>query len=510
MLFHSQEFLFVFLPVTVLGTYFARRLGNLPSIAWLFGCSLFFYGFGDFAQEGISGFNWGHVGLINFSIGFNFLIGRRIARDSQTSRRFLIYGIALNLGLLAFFKYTDLFASTLLGIAGRPFEGLGLELPLAISFFTFQQIAFLVDLNKGKMGLPLFRNYLLFVAFFPQLIAGPIVKCQKIVPQLKGGCLARIDKRLFWSGLCLFSIGIFKKAFLADEIRPIADAAFHVLSDGEVLSFAEAWAGATAFSFQIYFDFSAYSDIAIGLGLLFGLRLPINFNSPYKAVSIMDFWRRWHITLSEFLRDYLYIPLGGNRAGVRQGVVNVLIVMLLGGLWHGASWNFMVWGGLHGIFIVISHLLRRLGGRKPAGETSTWRRWISCAFTFALVTLAWTFFRSPDFGHSISMVKSMIGINGIDLPRSFGLGDWGPLRSQGLSPNMFLNLNLMPVLGLFGFLIWLAPNSQNLVGIDFTRQDISTPSMPSGKVIFMCGILLFFGLKSSFEIITYDYLYFRF
>jgi alginate O-acetyltransferase complex protein AlgI len=221
----------------------------------------------------------------------------------------------------------------------------------------------------------------------------------------------------------------------------------------------------------------------------------------------MDFWRRWHITLSEFLRDYLYIPLGGNRAGVTQGVVNVLIVMLLGGLWHGASWNFMVWGGLHGVFIGISHLLRRFGVPKSAGETSTWRRLISCAFTFALVTLAWTFFRSPDFGHSLSMVKSMIGFNGIDLPRTFGLGEWGLLRSQGLFPNSILNLNLIPLLVLFGFLIWLAPNSQKLVRVDCTRKDIS---MPSIRIIFLCGILLFFGLKSSFEIITYDYLYFRF
>jgi alginate O-acetyltransferase complex protein AlgI len=187
MLFHSQEFLFLFLPITVLGTYFARKFGNLPSIAWLFGCSLFFYGFGNFAQEGFSGLNWGHLALINFSIGFNFLIGKQVVGANQTSRLFLIFGITVNLGFLAFYKYADLFISTLLGITGRPFEGLGLELPLAISFFTFQQIAFLVDLNKGKMGLPRFRNYLLFVAFFPQLIAGPIVKCQKIVPQLKGG-----------------------------------------------------------------------------------------------------------------------------------------------------------------------------------------------------------------------------------------------------------------------------------------------------------------------------------
>jgi len=250
MLFHSQVFLFLFLPIALMGTFFFRRMGNTLAILWLSACSLFFYGFGEFDKEGLQGFAWHHLLLILFSIGFNFILGKKMFLSAKGTSHWLIFGICTNLLLLAYFKYADLIAKSLLNLAGKEFGSFHIELPLAISFFTFQQIAFLIDLRNRKMDLPNFRDYLLFVAFFPQLIAGPIVKCQNIVPQLKAGRLAKINPAHFWTGVCLFSFGIAKKAYLADGIRPLSDAAFGAASEGKVLSFAEAWAGAMAFGFQ--------------------------------------------------------------------------------------------------------------------------------------------------------------------------------------------------------------------------------------------------------------------
>ena len=506
MLFHSQEFLFLFLPFAFLGTLLIRRYGNTPAILWLSCCSLFFYGFGEFKEHGFEGFAWSHLGLILFSIGFNFLLGKKLFHTEQKKSNWLFLGICTNLLLLGYFKYADFLAKTIFNFSGQDFDSFEIELPLAISFFTFQQIAFLVDLRKRQMALPRFRDYLLFVAFFPQLIAGPIVKCQNIVPQLKAGHLAQLKPAYFWTGICLFAIGLTKKSFLSDSIRPLSDDAFVAVSEGKVLSFAEAWAGVMAFGFQIYFDFSAYSDIAIGLGFLFGLQLPINFNSPYKARSIIDFWRRWHITLSEFLRDYLYIPLGGNRSGFQRSLVNVMIVMLLGGLWHGASWNFVIWGGLHGLLIAGNHVLR---SRTKQGKDSMLKTCINVVFTYMLVTIIWTFFRAVEFSHALSMVQSMIGLNGLDLPR-FMNWNFGAITSGGMLPTQILRREILILLPILAMIAWFLPNSQKMLGINLNDPTKPEPQMPKGWIIFVAGMLLFFGLKSSFEVITFEYLYFRF
>jgi D-alanyl-lipoteichoic acid acyltransferase DltB (MBOAT superfamily) len=475
-----------------------------PKIAlwWAMVCSVFFYGF----------HGWEHIPLLLGSIALNYGLGLAIEKrkGTPTSSRLLALGVTVNLIFLAIFKYADFLLSNLASFTDSAATTSGIALPLAISFFTFQQIAYLVDLRKEKISTPTFGSYCLFVTFFPQLIAGPIVRCQRIMPQIVKGTLGQFSRETLWAGLCLFSLGLFKKTCLADGIRPLADEVFAAAQDGTILSLAEAWTGATAFGLQIYFDFSAYSEMALGLGLLFGLRLPLNFNSPYKATNIIDFWRCWHITLSEFLRDYLYKPLGGNRSGMTRGIVNIFIVMALGGLWHGAAWTFVAWGIMHGILIGSNHLLRAWRGMPNQGKPdSLAKTWLFRLMTFACVTLAWVFFRSQEFGQAFEMLESMLGLNGIDLPRSFGNLEQGAfLRSGGLLPHQVADITLLPLLPVLLGIVWFTPNAMQLLKID-CDENISVP-LPSAKITFLCGILLFFGLKVSFETITHDFLYFRF
>ena len=309
MLFNEQTFLFYFFPVVIVGVLVFRLRSSYLTSWWIILTSFFFYGF----------HGWQHLPLLILSVLVNYGIGLGIEKMAvkRSGHNLLIFGIVCNLLILAIYKYADFIISSF-----HLAYSLNLTLPLAISFFTFQQIAYLVDLRKGKMTTPSFTHYIIFISFFPQLIAGPIVRCQEMIPQLQKGLLGKLSSKNFWSGICLFSIGLFKKSCLADGIRPLVDAIFVVSSDGITLSLAEVWVAVLSFGLQIYFDFSAYSEMALGLGLILGLRLPLNFDSPYKAVNIVDFWRRWHITLSEFLRDYLYKPLGGNRLGVYRGVFN--------------------------------------------------------------------------------------------------------------------------------------------------------------------------------------------
>ena len=318
-------------------------------------------------------------------------------------------GVAFNLGLLGYFKYTDF----LIGIANdavatsMPMQGI--VLPLAISFFTFQQIAYLVDVYQGKTTDPDFIHYCLFVSFFPQLIAGPIVHHGEIIPQFRSPNALRLDARRIAVGAAIFGIGLYKKVVLADGIAPYADRVFDAGS-GMAPGIIDAWSGALAYSFQIYFDFSAYSDMAIGIALIFRIRLPLNFNSPYKAVNIIDFWHRWHMTLSRFLRDYLYFPLGGNRKGRTRRHVNLMVTMLLGGLWHGAGWNFVIWGGLHGLYLVINHFWRGLRAKLgwAPDKPNAMGRVLGCAITYPAVVVAWVFFRAPDLDTALMILRGMV------------------------------------------------------------------------------------------------------
>jgi D-alanyl-lipoteichoic acid acyltransferase DltB (MBOAT superfamily) len=300
-------------------------------------------------------------------------------------------------------------------------SGIGAEtilLPLAISFFTFQQIAYLVDAYEGLTREYNFLHYCLFVTFFPQLIAGPIVHHREMLPQFASDTIYRFNQSTFTAGLTTFCLGLFKKVIIADGAATYATPVFDAAEAGEILTFFEAWTGAFGYTIQLYFDFSGYSDMAIGLGMMFGIRLPLNFFSPYKAVNIIDFWRRWHMTLSRFLRDYLYIPLGGSRRGKVRRYVNLMVTMLLGGLWHGAGWTFVAWGALHGFYLVVNHAwhaVRRSLGHNLE-KTTLAGRTLSRIVTLTAVIFAWVLFRAESFGGAMSIISGMVGLNGFALP----------------------------------------------------------------------------------------------
>lgn len=409
--FHSVEFVFAFLPIVAIGYFILGRLA--PDVRWPLGwmlvASLLFYGWGDQS----------FVLLIVGSTIFNFLASRclarlRAAKRERTASSVLTAGIVANLLVLGYFKYANFFADNLGALLGIHPVSISIALPLAISFFTLQQIAYLVDVRRGFANEPSFLRYMLFVTFFPQLIAGPIVHHTEMLPQFREHS-RRVHAGDMAEGLSLFILGLAKKIIFADTLAEIADPVFASADSGGAPSFFFAWFGLLAFSFQIYFDFSAYSDMAIGLARMFSIRLPMNFMSPYKATSVIDFWRRWHMTLSRFLRDYVYIPLGGNRLGPWRHYCNLILTMLIGGLWHGASWAFVVWGGLHGLYLVINHLWEKMA---PSVATCSGRigRLAGATLTFLAVTVAWIFFRAETFEGALAIFRGIVGGNGVYLP----------------------------------------------------------------------------------------------
>src|SRR5579863_7957836 len=344
MLFSSYTFLFQFLPAVALAFAAARLHSPRAGILVLVGASLFFYG------------AWRPVYLLLLiaSIGANFSLGL-LMEDGSRRRAVGMLGVSLNLALLCYFKYANFILDSVTALTGAPLPFVNIVLPLGISFFTFQQIAYLVDVMRGAKVERDVVSYTLFVSFFPHLIAGPLVHHAEMIPQFKRARTSR-SAVLAARGLAIFVSGLFKKVVIADNLAQFVSPVFLQADTGGGVTTPWAWLATSAYTFQIYFDFSGYSDMAIGLALLFGIRLPVNFRSPYKATSIVEFWRRWHITLSRFLRDYLYIPLGGNRLGEQRRYLNLMVTMLLGGLWHGAGWNFLIWGGLHGLYLCVNHL----------------------------------------------------------------------------------------------------------------------------------------------------------
>jgi D-alanyl-lipoteichoic acid acyltransferase DltB (MBOAT superfamily) len=399
MLFSSYTFLFQFLPATVLAFAAARRHSPRAGIMVLVGASLFFYG----------AWRPGYLLLFAASVAVNFALGLRM-EDPFRRRGIGTFGVALNLAVLCYFKYTNFIFDSLNTLTGAPLPFVNIILPLGISFFTFQQIAYLVDVMRGAKVERDIVSYTLFVSFFPHLIAGPLVHHAEMIPQFKRGRTGR-SAVLAARGLAIFAAGLFKKVVIADNLAQFVSPVFAHLDAGGGVTTPWAWLATLAYTLQIYFDFSGYSDMAIGLALLFGIRLPVNFRSPYQATSIIEFWRRWHITLSRFLRDYLYIPLGGNRLGEQRRYINLLVTMLLGGLWHGAGWNFLVWGGLHGIYLSINHLWRGWRGSKPelsiAGLMVKGACW---AITFFAVVVAWVFFRAKTAAGAWQMLQGLFGV----------------------------------------------------------------------------------------------------
>lgn len=394
MVFSSPEFLFLFLPLIVLGYYLLLRFQQTRAItAFLFAASLLYYAY--WRPEN----TW----LILASIGVNYGLGQLIAQADRFRRTLFAAGIALNLSALGYYKYTDFAISSLNTLLHTDFPLRGIVLPIGISFFTFQQIAYLSDIytKKHDPAHEGFLNYCCFVCFFPQLIAGPIVHHQEMMPQFFNSGNHSVHWENIYHGLLILSIGLAKKVLIADNLSPIVHYCFDETGS---LTFLEAALGSISYTLQLYFDFSGYSDMAIGCALFFNIHLPWNFNSPYKATDIQDFWRRWHITLSRWLRDYLYIPLGGNRRGTGRTLGNLFVTFLLGGLWHGAAWTFVLWGALHGLALA-GHRIWSQMFRKKMPAVPAW------LLTFAFINAAWIVFRAPSFERVRKFIDAFLGYN---------------------------------------------------------------------------------------------------
>ena len=441
MLFNSYEFIFAFLPIAFF-IYFlllSKRL-IVGAKAFLVFSSLFFY----------SWWNIIYLPLILGSMLFNYAVGNSLNSSSSNVRInkkvLLTIGIIANLSMLGYFKYADFFISNVNYFIEDGLPLLELALPLAISFFTFQQIAYLVDSYKGETSEYDFLNYSLFVTFFPQLIAGPIVHHKEMMPQFASRWNLVKNYKNIATGLFIFSIGLFKKVVIADTFAVWATNGF---DKAEVLNLVEAWATSLSYTYQLYFDFSGYTDMAIGAALLFNIKLPINFNSPYKAKDIQDFWRRWHMTLSRFMRDYIYIPLGGNKNGNYKACINVFSVALISGLWHGAGWTFIIWGAMHGIALVIHRIWKQLGF-----NMNSILAWF---ITFNFINITWVFFRAKEWEDALKVLNGMFFGN-LVLPYKFSeqlqflsnygveFGNW-MISIQGDNKTiLFVLLMIIPIL----------------------------------------------------------------
>lgn len=474
MLFSSLTFLVYFLPTVLIVSYLLSKCVSRDlNICFLVVGSFIFYSW-NFPP---------HFVLLASSIAGNFVLGNLLLKHPR--KWLLVVGVAGNLMLLGWFKYAGLVVSTITDITGSSVVFGAIALPLAISFFTFQQIAYLVDIYRKEIKPGNFLEYTFFISFFPQLIAGPIVHYKEMIPQLKQSRFLRFCGLDLVAGALLFSIGLAKKVLIADELRFGADQIFNAAANGIEPSMIESWIGVLCYSFQIYFDFSGYSDMALGLGRMFGIKLPVNFFSPYKSTSIIDFWRRWNITLSHFLRDYLYYALGGNRKGKVLRYANLFVVMLLGGLWHGASWTFVVWGGLHGLYLMINHAWRHFYG-KPLSP------FIAIPLTFGAVAVAWVFFRADNFTDAFTILTAMFALG------SQSVWDMGLFHEQ---------LSLYWMLVVAAMIVWLLPNMIELIA-KYERSELSNPQINS---FVIAGALLFsISFFKVYSIGTYEFLYFQF
>jgi len=404
MLFNSYEFIFVFLPVSFfIYFYLNHKRLTIASKGWLVFASLFFY----------SWWNIVYLPLILVSVLFNFSIAKAMEGFIESRKTFLSknsllkIGLLFNIGLLVYFKYMDFFISNINTALGSDIELLHLALPLAISFFTLQQIAFLIDSYEGLAKEKKFLDYAVFVTFFPQLIAGPIVHHKEMMPQFASVKNKVKNYNNIALGLFIFSIGLFKKVVIADTFAIWATAGFDTAI---TLNLLEAWATSISYTFQLYFDFSGYTDMAIGAALLFNIKLPINFNSPFKATGIIDFWQRWHITLTSFITAYIYTPLvkSFKNLSIHKAMVATLITFLIAGLWHGASWMFVIFGGLHGIALVVNNYWKK--SKLKINKILAW------FITFNFVNIAFIFFRAKEWSDAIKVLGSMFSLDNIVLP----------------------------------------------------------------------------------------------
>ncbi len=498
MVFSSPSFLFVFLPILVVIYLFCAKKQKHTHLL-LVVASLLFY-----AQ-----WNPYYLLLLLASIGSNYVGNAKLRRSKKKNHLVLL--ILVNLIPLFLYKYFGFGTEVLNQLLEMGLPIWEPVLPLGISFFTFQQITYQIDTYKGIGEKSSFLDYTLFVTFFPQLIAGPIVHHQEMMPQFNKETPYSFIERLPVAGM-LFSMGLAKKLLLADTLAIYCDPVFDASLSGQSLTLLEAWAGLFTYTFQLYFDFSGYCDMAAALAWIFGIRLPINFLSPYKAKDIINFWRRWHITLSRFLRDYLYIPLGGNRKGHYRRYMNLLTTMLIGGLWHGAGWNFLIWGALHGFYLVANHLWKNLKTPLPT--------LFSIPLTFLSVSFAWVFFRTETLDSAIQFTRSLLGFNGISAdPRLASLLSWVPNIQFNTHQLGSFHLWGIPIL-LLAFLVAFAlPNT-----VDLFKENTPFLSLDSYKtlnkkaptfslsylwislfslLIFLCLLMLLSVQKTAF--LYYDF-----
>jgi alginate O-acetyltransferase complex protein AlgI len=469
MLFNSLSFLLIFLPIVSAGFLIVRRFGSIQWVfVWLFICSSVFYGV--WAPK--------YIILLFGSIAGNYCAALLIMRSK--SRFILGVAIAGNLATLGYFKYANFFAKTFSDLSGIEFHPVAILLPLGISFITFIQIAFLVDVYRDRTDDLGFPKYALFVAYFPHLIAGPIIHHKEVMSQFTNERLKSIASFEVVIGMAFILCGLFKKVVIADTMSSYAGLGFHLAALQQPISLFDAWGAALAFTFQIYFDFSGYSDIAIGLSRLFGIKLPFNFDSPYKSLSIIDFWRRWHMTLSRFLRDYLYIPLGGNRGGILRRYFNLMVVMLLGGLWHGASWLFVIWGGLHGLYLIVNHAFRYLKHRWriDSGPLSGFCNSLSI-LVFPAVVVSWVFFRAESWIGATVMLHAMVGKYGIVLPENYQ-ALLGPF-AEPIMHTLHMRTGGLVTFEDFGPTLWMIAVTMFVFLLPNSQQILAAPDLGSDR-----------------------------
>ena len=444
MLFNSYEFLLLFLPAVVAGYFALARLSAFAANAFLAGASVFFYAW----------WRLDFVWILLASVVVNYFVGHRLSRDAAAGRagkRVLVAGIAFNLLLLGYYKYADFFIANVNAATGANLQLLRVALPLGISFFTFTQIAYLVDAWKGKAAEYSATNYLLFVTFFPHLLAGPIIHHREMMPQFADDRLKRFDWENMARGLALFALGLGKKVLIADPLAPWANAGF---ASAQSLSFLDGWITMLAYVMQLVFDFSGYTDMALGAALMLNIRLPINFDSPYLSANIQEFWRRWHITLSRFLRDYVYIPLGGNRGSEARMLVLFVVTFAIGGFWHGAAWTYVLWGTLHGLALVVLHFWRKAGGTMP--------RPLGIAITFLFVSMALVIFRAPTLADAGAILASIAGLKGIDLRLT--VPEWSWIARTAVAPGeLWAGLLTLAILAIALVLTFTPRNSNQVV-----------------------------------------------
>jgi alginate O-acetyltransferase complex protein AlgI len=531
-LFNSFAFIFGFLPAVFAVFFLVARRSHALASAWLALASLGFYAWWDSR----------YVLLLVGSIVFNHLAGQAIARalerrDTRGARTLLAGAIVADLALLGYYKYAGFFVENVNALTGAHLQMATVVLPLGISFFTFTQIAFLVDTWQGKVKAYGLVHYTLFVTYFPHLIAGPILHHAEMMPQFARAEAFRLNRHNIAAGAAIFVIGLAKKVLLADTFAVYATPVFTAATGLGEPKLVEAWVGAIAYTLQLYFDFSGYCDMAIGVSLMFNVRLPINFHSPYRSTSIIEFWRRWHMTLSRFLRDYLYIPLGGNRGGSHRRYLNLFITMLLGGLWHGAAWTFVIWGALHGSYLMVNHGWRHLRERWGLGAGGRAATLAAGALTFLAVVVGWVFFRAESVETALRMLRGMAGLHGVSLTDSLASGVVGrvlaPLGVQFQGAFTLTELQLgqvLPMLVAGLLIVFCLPNSGELLQRSGVVLDPLAPVPEAGAAApaasaprtrwlawrptvlqgVLCGVVMAVAFKIMASAGKSEFLYFQF